>query len=127
MNSLIRRISANGGLVVLAALAVLTDEGAYCLPGVDLLTPTGSAELDLLGWAGAELHAGEAKMTHRGFTDVNRDLRASVLVGADIHLAICLDHMPASKRKLIAEESHRAGLQVRILDAGDLLLPMDKI
>lgn len=119
LNTLIQRISANGGLPMLAALAVLEDEGAYVLPGVE--GPFG--EVDIVGYSGAMVFAGECKTSSAGFSDIAGDLKKSKDVGADMHLVICRAPLDETTRAAIAAQATSQGLELRVLDATDLFLP----
>src|SRR6202035_3448579 len=62
INTLVQTLSLNGGLAPLAATALLASEGSYVVPGAQiLLNGTDTGEVDLLGWRGETLFAGEAK------------------------------------------------------------------
>jgi len=113
LNTLLRRISANGGLPMLSALAVLEDEGAYVLPGVE----GGFGEVDILGYDGPKVFAGECKTSAEGFTDVARDLQKSKNIGADQHLIVCRAAVNAQIRAAVAAQADAAGLELRVLDA----------
>ena len=83
----VRRLtSANGGLPVLAAAAVLQDEGAHLVPGVNGDVDGEAFEVDLLGWGGSRVLAGEVKRQATGFTSVAYDVRNSARFGADVSI-----------------------------------------
>jgi len=126
LNTLLQRVSLNGGLAVLAATAVLLDEGGYVVPGVNIADRTSAAlgDLDILGWQKTTLFAGESKMTARGFEnqDHQRDVSKSRAIGADVHLTICLDPLPSDIRESIKSECTEAGIECRLLDRLQLVV-----
>jgi hypothetical protein len=85
LSSLLVRLSVNGGLAPLAALQVLRGEGAHVVPGANLTaSATGErlGEVDLVGYNGLELFAGEAKTAAAFFTpeQIKRDVAHSVQI-----------------------------------------------
>lgn len=123
LSALMRIICANGGLPLLAAAAVFELEGAYLLPGVDVLDQEDeNVEVDLLGWQGGTLFAGESKRAQNGFTDVARDVSATAALGADLHVAVTLDVVKEPLRQRMERVAQAAGLKLRVLDAPELFL-----
>jgi hypothetical protein len=124
INTLVQTLSHNGGLAPLAATALLTAEGAYVVPGANLYQGDAmTGEVDLLGWQGETLFAGEAKMSAAGLnaSDHDEDVAKSVLVGASEHLTICLESVPSETRQAIQSACDRAGISLRVLDQPELL------
>jgi hypothetical protein len=125
VNTLVQTLSLNGGLAPLAATALLTSEGASVVPGAEIFRDgTGAGEVDLLGWRGETLFAGEAKMSagQMAAADHGKDVSKSVLVGADEHLAVCLEPIPAQIRDALQAACDRAGIRLLVLDSPELLL-----
>lgn len=123
LSSLMNTLSLNGGLAPLAAHALLAEERAFVEPGANLFKGDSQVgEVDVLGWRGSSLFAGEAKMSASGFehADIESDLAKAAQIGADSFVAICLDDMPLSTQKKLGDAASAAGLQVRILDQGEL-------
>lgn len=116
LNSLMQRVSANGGLAMLPAIALLRMEGAFLIPGVAFASGD-PGELDLLAWSGSTVMAGEAKMTAASFTDVAHDVAQSARIGADTHVAICPEPLPEVVREELQSATSDAKIQLRILDA----------
>lgn len=124
INTLVQTLSHNGGLAPLAATALLTAEGAYVVPGANLYQGDAmTGEVDLLGWQGETLFAGEAKMSAAGLnaSDHDEGVAKSVLVGASEHLTICLESVPSETRQAIQSACDRAGISLRVLDQPELL------
>jgi hypothetical protein len=94
-------LSLNGGLAPLAATTWLGSQGFFVEPGANLYRGRGQiGELDLLGWKGSELVAGEAKTSRAGFSyaDISRDVALAASTGADSYLAVCLEELPEDIR-----------------------------
>lgn len=124
LNTLLQRVSLNGGLAVLAATALLLEEGGYIVPGADLThndVPVG--DIDVLGWKADTLFAGEAKMTAGGFAnqDHMRDIAKSVALGADIHLSVCLEELSQATCQAMQSAAEAQNMSLRILDRHALL------
>ncbi len=118
LNALLHRVSLNGGLAILAATALLQQEGGYLLPGVNImLNGEAHGDLDILGWRSSLLFAGEAKMTAGGFAnqDHQRDVQKSKDVGADQHLVMCLEDLPQSIQDEIQGHCNVAEIEMRLL------------
>lgn len=125
LSTLLQRVSLNGGLAPLAAIALLLHEGSYIIPGADFrIGDEPQGDLDVLGWQSTMLFAGEAKMSAGGFAnqDHQRDAQKSKAIGADVHIAICLQEISANIRDAIEDACHAEGVKPRILDRGQLLL-----
>jgi hypothetical protein len=124
INTLVQTLSVNGGLAPLAATSLLVAEGAYVVPGAQLRHDGYAAgEVDLLGWRDHTLLAGEAKMSARqlSIADHDKDVSKSVLVGAREHIAACLETVPAETRNALHSACKKAGIELVILDAPELL------
>lgn len=124
INTLVQTLSLNGGLAPLAATALLASENAYVVPGAQISRGGNDAgEVDLLGWQGETLFVGEAKMSATQFaaSDHDKDVSKSVLVGADKHLAVCLDEIPPETRAAIQSACDRAHISLDVLDTARLL------
>jgi hypothetical protein len=125
VNTLVQILSHNGGLAPLAATALLASEGANVVPGAQISREgTEAGELDLLGWRDETLFAGEAKMSanQMAAADHDKDVSKSALVGADEHLAVCLEPIPAETRDALQSACARAGINLVVLDSSELLL-----
>ncbi|MEV0267533.1 hypothetical protein AB0H43_02030 [Hamadaea sp. NPDC050747] len=125
LNSLLQRVSLNGGVAVLAASCLLGEEGSYLLPGVNVDqsgAPLG--DLDILGWRASQLFAGEAKSTAAGFAgqDHRRDVSKSKAVGADTHLMICLEELDSQVKDEVKGHCDEVGIDLRVIDGPGLLL-----
>lgn len=126
VNTLVQTLSLNGGLAPLAATALLASEGANVVPGAQIFRDgTEAGEVDLLGWRGETLFAGEAKMSasQMAAADHGKDVSKSVFVGADEHLAVCLEPIPLETRDALQAACDRAGISLVVLDSSELLLP----
>lgn len=126
LNALMQTVSLNGGLAPLAAVAVLESEGYYIVPGADLFTTaddTIAGEVDLIGWCGSSLVAGEAKMSLAQFdsTDWPRELDRAAAIGASEFAAVCLETVPADNAAPLESFASELGIGVRIMDADALL------
>ena len=124
INTLVQTLSLNGGLAPLAATALLTSEEAYVVPGAQIsIEGADAGEVDLLGWRGETLFAGEAKMSaaQLAASDHDKDVSKSVLAGADEHLAVCLETIPADTRDALQSTCKKAGINLVVLDSSDLL------
>jgi hypothetical protein len=125
INTLVQTLSLNGGLAPLAATALLASEDAYVVPGALIrLSEADAGEVDLLGWRGETLFAGEAKMSAAQLeaADHDKDVSKSVLVGATEHLAVCLQPIPQKTRDAMQSACERAGIDLVILDRQRLLV-----
>lgn len=125
LNSLMHTLSLNGGLAPTAATALLTSEGFYVEPGVNLLRDgVRQAELDLLAWRGTTCLAGEAKMSADGFdkSDIDRDVELAARAGADTFLAVSIDALSDSARRRLEGACRTRKLDLRIIDGPVLLL-----
>jgi hypothetical protein len=125
INTLVQILSLNGGLAPLAATSLLVEEGAHIVPGAELRSqgrPAG--EVDLLGWRGVILFAGEAKMSANQLanSDHERDISKTALLGAQEHIAVCLETVPEETRISLQAACDRVGITLRILDASNLLI-----
>ncbi|TQS45891.1 hypothetical protein [Cryptosporangium phraense] len=118
-----RIISANGGLPVLAAAAVLEAEGAYVVGGAEPIDGP-PFEVDLLGWHKQDVLAGEAKRRAPGFTDVASDVGSSAKFGATVHIAATLEPVDDALREQLEAACDEHGLRLRVLD-GPVLLTAD--
>jgi hypothetical protein len=125
INTLVQTLSLNGGLAPLAATSLLVEEGAYVVPGAQLRSQGRAAgEVDLLGWRGVTLFAGEAKMSagQLAIADHQRDVSKTALLGAQEHIAVCLEIVPQDTRNALQAACDERGISLRMLDASKLLL-----
>jgi hypothetical protein len=125
LNTLVQVLSHNGGLAPLAATALLASEGANLVPGAQIFRDrTEAGEVDLLGWQGETLFAGEAKMSANQIaaSDHDKDVSKSVLVGADTHFAVCLELIPAEAQDALQSACDRAGINLVVLDSSKLFI-----
>lgn len=116
-----RLISANGGLPVLAAAAVLQSEDVHLVAGAQFVGTDEEFEVDLLGWGGTKVYAGEVKKQPAGFTDVESDVRNSVRFGADVHVAATFGTVDEALRARLEEVCAAENVELRVLDAETLL------
>lgn len=124
INTLVQTLSLNGGLAPLAATSLLVSEGAYVVPGAQLRRDGDDlGEVDLLGWRGHTLFAGEAKMSayQMSVADHERDVSKSSLLGAQEHIAACLEPIPAETRIALHTACSKARMELVVLDAPELL------
>ncbi|MFI0371018.1 hypothetical protein ACH35V_24380 [Actinomadura sp. 1N219] len=127
LSTLLQRVSQNGGLAPLAAAALLRKEGAFVIPGVDFsVSGESRGDLDIIGWNDYQMFSGEAKSSAAGFIgqDHERDVKKSLLVGSDVHLAICLEELPKNIRQELSNACEPSGMTLRILDGPRLLAGM---
>ncbi|MER7555652.1 hypothetical protein ABTZ46_01845 [Nocardioides sp. NPDC126508] len=125
LNSLMHTLSLNGGLAPLAATALLTSEGFYVEPGVNLLrNGARQAELDILGWRDSTCLAGEAKMSADGFdrADIDRDVELAARAGADTFLAVSVEALSGATRDRLEGACRASKLALRVIDGPVLLL-----
>ncbi len=116
-----RLISANGGLPVLAAAAVLQSEGLHLVAGAQFVGADEDFEVDLLGWGGTKVYAGEVKKQPAGFTDVESDVRNSARFGADVHVAATFGTVDDALRARLEEACAAEKVELCVLDAETLL------
>ncbi|MFD2093640.1 hypothetical protein [Blastococcus deserti] len=116
-----RLISANGGLPVLAAAGVLQSEGLHLVAGAQFVGTDEDFEVDLLGWGGTKVYAGEMKKQPAGFTDVESDVRNSVRFGADVHVAATFGAVDDTLRARLEEACAAENIELRVLDIETLL------
>jgi hypothetical protein len=93
-------------------------EDGYVVPGADVFAGEGKVgELDLVGWSGRTLFAGEAKMTSGWFTreSVAEDVKKSVRLKADVHISACLADIDVSMRESIESICSDHKIESRIL------------
>lgn len=125
LNSLMHTLSLNGGLVPLAAAALLGSEKAFIEPGANLLIGGRVAgEVDLLGWAGSDLMAGEAKTSATGFakSDIEGDVAKAAVIQSSQYLAVCPDLLSAETRSRLAKACQAVRIELRILEGAELLV-----
>lgn len=125
LNSLVDRASDNGVLGHLLAVGALGGQSPSCwlVPGANIVLPgPKKAELDLFGYLGDEVVAGEVKLSATGFTRVRRDVELSKLAGADTHVMASVDDLPADTRQRAEYWAKRYRIGLRVL-AGETLRP----
>lgn len=122
LSPVMRIISANGGLPVLAAAAVLLGEGSHLQPGAEANIDGADFEVDILGWRGKQLFAGEIKRSAAGFRDVEGDVRNSARLGADVHVAATLDPVDASLRERLEAACAVHDISLRVMGGPELLI-----
>ncbi|GAA4183980.1 hypothetical protein GCM10022252_12150 [Streptosporangium oxazolinicum] len=78
----------------------------------------------MLGWQATTLFSAEAKMSAGGFISQNhqKDALKSKAIGADMHIAVCLEDIPESIGVDIKQACKAEGISVRILDRSQLLV-----
>ncbi|SES67095.1 hypothetical protein [Geodermatophilus poikilotrophus] len=122
LSPVMRLISANGGLPVLAAAAVLQAEGVHLLAGAEATSDGEDFEVDLLGWGRTKVLAGEVKRRAARLADVENDVRNSARFGADVHIAAALGIIDDDLRAQLSTACAAEGLELRVLDASQLLV-----
>ena len=125
INTLVQTLSLNGGLAPLAASALLASEGAYVVPGAQISRDGADiGEVDILGWRNRTLFAGEAKMSaHQlSIADHDKDVSKSVILGADEHIAVCLEAVPPATQNDLDAACKKAGIELIILGGPQLLI-----
>ncbi len=133
-SSLLARAYTNGSLVPAAAAVRLSEQLSYVLPGVDITVPlagsrvpldapTGTRDLDLLGWRYNQLFVGEAKSNPGWFTEdqLASSVELAAHVEADLLLLVCPESLPEDVQARAVELAKERGLQVETL-AGTALL-----
>ncbi|MGB8649288.1 MAG: hypothetical protein WCD35_01365 [Mycobacteriales bacterium] len=80
--------------------------------------------MDLFGVSQGRVLAGEVKTSAAAFTEeqVVRDVEVSRLLGADVHLMVCLEELGPDLVALATESCREAGLELRVM-AGSALRP----
>jgi hypothetical protein len=124
LSTLPHTVSVNGGLGPLAAHALLIDERAYVVPGANLFRDGAAVgEVDLLGWKGTSLFAGEAKNSAKGFevADADAEVAKAAQCGADTYLVVCLEEVTAGTRDRFLAAAEKHSMTLRILDSQTLL------
>ena len=96
LTTFIDRCCDQGMLPPLTAVAHLIQEAdtTFLLPGLDIVFNDGQVgEVDLFGVSQGSVLAGEAKTSAAAFTSeqVVRDVEIRRLLGADVHLMVCLE------------------------------------
>lgn len=125
LTTLIDRVSDQGLLPPLMAIAQLSrrNPDTYLIPGIDLAFPDGTkGELDLYGVHAAQVVAGEVKTSAKAFSDaqIRRDVDLSARVGADVHLMVALDEIPADRLAVAQKRCSKSGLQLLSLSGREL-------
>jgi hypothetical protein len=97
-------------------------KGAHLVPGVNGDVDSEAFEVDLLGWSGSRVLAGEVKRQVAGFTSVANDVRNSARFGADVHVAATLGRVGADLRAELEAACASERVELRVLDAKELLI-----
>lgn len=119
LNSLVDRASDNGvlGHVLVVGALLHSNPSSHVVAGVDVEFADGrKAELDLLGFHGKKVIAGEVKLAADQFTNVRRDIELSKKVGADVHVMACTDDLPEPTRQAATNLATRNRIELLILD-----------
>jgi hypothetical protein len=127
LNGVVDRAADHGVLPHLLVIAALTrdEPRSHFLPGTDLVLSGGEAttpEVDIFGIWGGKVLAGEVKTSASEFdtAQLERDVKLSRRLGADIHLLAALDPVPThtvgQARALCGQE----GLELVVYDNGRL-------
>jgi hypothetical protein len=82
-------------------------KGAHLVPGVNGDVDSEAFEVDLLGWSGSRVLAGEVKRQVAGFTSVANDVRNSARFGADVHVAATLGRVGGTSVLNSRPRAHR--------------------
>ncbi len=125
LNGVVDRAADHGVLPHLLVIAALTrDEPlSYLLPGTDLTFADGQTpEVDIFGIWGGRVLAGEVKTSSNEFDteQVERDVKLSKRLGADVHLLAALDTVPASTVRQAGLLCRRAGMGLVVYDQARL-------
>ena len=121
LNSLVDRAADQGVIPHLFAVAHLrtSDPQTHLLPGVEFTLSDGtSREVDLYGVHEGRVVAGEAKTKAEGFTEeqIERDIRLSTQLAADVHLLVCIEPIAETTRTLAQEHADKAGIDLNVVD-----------
>ncbi len=121
LNSLVDRAANQGVIPHLFAVVTLraSSTHTHLLPGVECTFPDGTTkEIDLYGIHGGHVVAGEAKTTAMEFTEeqIERDIKMSTRLAADIHLLVCAEPVPETITTLAGEHADQAGLDLKVID-----------
>lgn len=127
LSSLMQRLSLNGGLAPLAAYVQIIDQGGYVIPGVNITTGSGPSDVDLLGFAGDHVFAGESKMSRRLFTKTQllKDVDVSKRLGVDEHFVVCPEPLSNYQTTALKRACRTAGLRLRTLVGDELFRPLN--
>lgn len=124
LGSLLARLSQNGGLVPMAASALLLHSGAFVIPGANIDVDGQQVEADLLGWVGDCLFIGEAKTSadRLDAAEVGKGLELAVLIGASRYYAVTLDAMSDEAQASLLRLGDDVGVEVVVLDRSRLVM-----
>lgn len=125
LNGVVDRAADHGVLPHLLVIAALTrDEPlSFFLPGTDLkFEDEETPEVDIFGVWGGKVLAGEVKTTSVNFTDdqLERDVKLSRRLGADVHLLAALDTVPESTVRQARALCRHEGLELVVYDKARL-------
>ncbi|MDT0187912.1 hypothetical protein Q9S36_47770, partial [Microbacterium sp. ARD31] len=126
LSTLMQTVSLNGGLVPLAAVALLLEERFYIEPGVDISRDGAQVgELDLLGWQGPTLVGGEAKTSAAAVAllDPDAEVAKAAAVGITSYVLCCLEQIDETVSDAFDRAAGERGITFRLLDRPNLLAP----
>jgi hypothetical protein len=130
LNSLLDRANDQGAPAHILGLACLRDYAGsrpwHVVPGADLYDDAGTqvGELDLLGYMGEHLVAGEVKTSPADFTEeqVTKDLSLAARIGADIYVMVAVYALTSAQEGMAATLAAAQGCQLRTF-CGDTARP----
>ncbi|QMU68348.1 hypothetical protein [Streptacidiphilus sp. P02-A3a] len=126
LNGLVDRAADHGVLPHLLVIEALTRDKpqSYFLPGTDLVLDgeATTPEVDIFGVWGGKVLAGEVKTSASDFDSeqLERDVKLSKRLGADIHLLASLDVVPTHTVGQARTLCWREGLKLVVYDRGQL-------
>lgn len=90
-------------------------DAIFIVPGLDVSFDVGQvAEVDLFGVRQGSVLAGEAKTSAAAFTSqqVVRDVEIARLLGADVHLMVCLEPLTPETVQRAGDACRDAGIEL---------------
>jgi hypothetical protein len=126
------RCSDQGALPhVVAAQALMTlDKPSAFVLGADIEWPDGEkSEVDLYGFVGAEILAGEVKTSSSSFTheQIDRDIGLSQRLGADRHVMACMEPLPDRTLEYARLRAERAAIGLSVIAPIDAVTVGSKV
>ncbi len=126
LNALLDRAANGGVLPTLAAAGHLEQATAergvevmHLVPGADVYVEDQHiGEIDILGFLGQEVVAGEVKTSAEDFTpeQIDKDLKIAVAVGADVYVVASTGAIGQAQRAVAREKADEAGCHLMIID-----------
>ena len=91
----------------------------HLVPGADVYVEDQHiGEIDILGFLGQEVVAGEVKTSAEDFTpeQIDKDLKIAVAVGADVYVVASTGAISQAQRAVAREKADEAGCHLMIID-----------